>query len=121
MSRAETRRLSLNPSSRRVRRIYPSLIVVMACCLWLGCHILFSSELHQLATHVIASAFFVQNFALLRAVAERGLMPRGFDSAEAWIRERLAQHRDVEAARVVDIDEVPGLLTVAEDRRLGAI
>ncbi|WP_431024820.1 response regulator [Halomonas sp. H5] len=32
--------------------------------------------------------------ALLRGVVERGLMPRGFDSAEAWIRERLAQHRD---------------------------
>ncbi|MDC8805088.1 PAS-domain containing protein [Halomonas pacifica] len=32
--------------------------------------------------------------ALLRGVAERGLMPRGFESAEAWIRERLAQHRD---------------------------
>lgn len=50
--------------ARRVRRIFPALILVMGCCLWFGWFVLFADEYKQLGKHVAASAGFVQNFAL---------------------------------------------------------
>ncbi|WP_355662439.1 hybrid sensor histidine kinase/response regulator [Halomonas salifodinae] len=55
--------------------------------------------------------------ALLRAVAERGLMPRGFDSAEAWIRERLAQHRDPQGP--YQFERSDGLCIQVSEHRTG--
>jgi peptidoglycan/LPS O-acetylase OafA/YrhL len=49
---------------RRVRRIFPALLVVLVACLWAGWLLLFQPELAHLGKHVAASAAFVQNFAL---------------------------------------------------------
>ena len=51
---------------RRVRRIFPALIVVLSTCLVLGWFILFPDEYTQLGKHTAASAGFIQNFILLR-------------------------------------------------------
>lgn len=50
---------------RRIRRIFPALILVLASCLALGRFVLFSEEYQELGKHVAASAGFVQNFSLL--------------------------------------------------------
>lgn len=49
---------------RRVRRIAPSLLIVMAISLALGWFLLFAAEYAQLARHIAASAAFVQNVNL---------------------------------------------------------
>ncbi|MAV91504.1 MAG: hypothetical protein CL676_08780 [Bdellovibrionaceae bacterium] len=50
--------------SRRIRRIFPSLIVVLFCSLIFGWLYLFPHQLSQLGKHTAASAGFVQNFSL---------------------------------------------------------
>jgi peptidoglycan/LPS O-acetylase OafA/YrhL len=50
---------------RRVRRIFPALIVVLAVTLAVGVTIFLPSELTSLAKNAIASAFFGANFVLL--------------------------------------------------------
>ena len=50
--------------TRRVRRIFPSLIVVMLSCLIFGWFVLVPNELKQLGRHVAAGASFISNFAL---------------------------------------------------------
>ena len=61
---------------RRIRRIFPALIVVLVPCAVFGWVVLLPDELQQLLAHVAASAAFAQNFRLL---AESGY----FDSHSA--------------------------------------
>jgi len=51
---------------RRVRRIFPALILVLAACLALGWQLLLPDEYTQLGKHVAAGAGFVSNIALWR-------------------------------------------------------
>jgi peptidoglycan/LPS O-acetylase OafA/YrhL len=50
--------------ARRVRRIFPALLVVLAASFVLGRHVLLGSELEMLGRHIAAGAGFVQNFVL---------------------------------------------------------
>ncbi|HTR01117.1 MAG TPA: acyltransferase family protein [Candidatus Acidoferrum sp.] len=50
--------------ARRVRRIFPALIVVLAACCLYGWFTLLNDELRQLSKHVAASALFISNFVL---------------------------------------------------------
>lgn len=49
---------------RRIRRIFPALTLVIACCLVAGYFLLLSDEYKQLAKQAISGLFFVANFAL---------------------------------------------------------
>lgn len=49
--------------ARRIRRIFPALLVVLSACLVGGWLLLLPDELNQLGTHVAAGAGFVANFA----------------------------------------------------------
>lgn len=51
---------------RRIRRIFPSLILVLVASLAVGWFVLFDDEYQQLGKHTAASAGFVQNFILWR-------------------------------------------------------
>ncbi len=51
---------------RRVRRLFPALIVVLAAVLIVGAIALFADEYRHLARHVAASIVFVLNFQLMR-------------------------------------------------------
>ncbi|MHA6643008.1 acyltransferase family protein [Mesorhizobium sp. A623] len=50
--------------ARRIRRIFPPLIIVMLACLTFGWFVLFSDEYAQLGKHVGAGAAFISNIAL---------------------------------------------------------
>ena len=50
--------------ARRVRRIFPSLSVVLLTCIGVGWLVLFPDELNQLGKHIIAGAGFVSNLVL---------------------------------------------------------
>jgi peptidoglycan/LPS O-acetylase OafA/YrhL len=50
--------------SRRIRRIFPALLVVLITCLAFGWYNLIAAEYHQLGAHTAASAAFLSNFAL---------------------------------------------------------
>lgn len=50
--------------SRRVRRLFPALIVVLVACYIAGQHILTTDERNLLTKHISAGAFFVSNFVL---------------------------------------------------------
>ena len=52
--------------SRRVRRIFPALVLVLAACLGFGWFVLLPVEYGQLGKHVFAGAAFVSNLALWR-------------------------------------------------------
>lgn len=49
---------------RRIRRIFPALIVVIGCTIFVGWHTLLVGEFQQLGKHVAAAAVFVSNFVL---------------------------------------------------------
>ena len=51
--------------SRRIKRIFPALIVVLATFLALGFYLLLDDEYQSLGRHVFASSFFVNNFVLM--------------------------------------------------------
>lgn len=51
--------------ARRVRRIFPALLLVLLACFGLGWFILLPHEYQQLGKHILASAGFAQNLALL--------------------------------------------------------
>jgi peptidoglycan/LPS O-acetylase OafA/YrhL len=53
---------------RRIRRIFPALIVVLLATLALGSVLLLPNEMEQLTTHVIAGALFASNFVLWNEV-----------------------------------------------------
>lgn len=50
--------------ARRIRRIFPCLILVLAVCLGLGWLFFFPDEINQLGKHMLKSSFFVLNFSL---------------------------------------------------------
>lgn len=50
---------------RRIRRIFPALILVMACSLVLGWFALLADEYAQLGKHVASGAAFITNFILV--------------------------------------------------------
>lgn len=50
--------------ARRVRRIFPALIVLLAACCALGWFALFANEYAQLGKHIAAGAAFLSNFVL---------------------------------------------------------
>ena len=50
--------------SRRIRRIFPSLIVVLISCLIFGWFVLLSDEYKQLGKHAMAGAIFLSNVML---------------------------------------------------------
>jgi peptidoglycan/LPS O-acetylase OafA/YrhL len=52
--------------SRRVRRIFPALALVLAVTFGLGWVTLFNDELKQLSTHILSGIGFVSNFQLMR-------------------------------------------------------
>lgn len=52
--------------ARRMRRIFPALLLVMASCLAFGWFALLASEYAQLGKHLAAGAGFVSNFAFWR-------------------------------------------------------
>jgi peptidoglycan/LPS O-acetylase OafA/YrhL len=49
--------------ARRILRIFPALILVLAACLFAGWHTLLADEYKQLGKHVAAGAAFVANFS----------------------------------------------------------
>lgn len=49
---------------RRIRRIFPALIVVLIATMVLGWALLLNDEFRQLSRHVVAGAAFLSNFAL---------------------------------------------------------
>lgn len=49
---------------RRVRRIFPAVILVLLSCLLFGWFVLFVDEYKQLGKHTVAATSFVQNFIL---------------------------------------------------------
>lgn len=51
--------------SRRIRRIFPALILVMACSLAFGWFALLADEFAQLGKHVASGAVFITNFILV--------------------------------------------------------
>lgn len=51
---------------RRIKRIFPALIIVMICTLIFGWFFLFTDEYSQLGKHTAAGAGFIQNFAVWR-------------------------------------------------------
>lgn len=51
--------------ARRIRRIFPALLVVLAFCLALGWLALLADEYQQLGKHLAAASLFASNFALL--------------------------------------------------------
>ena len=50
--------------ARRIRRIFPALILVLTACLVFGWLVLIPDELNQLGKHTLAGAGFVSNFVL---------------------------------------------------------
>lgn len=51
--------------SRRIKRIFPSLIIVLTACLVVGWYVLLSNEYKILGMHVAAGAGYVSNFVLM--------------------------------------------------------
>ncbi len=49
---------------RRIKRLFPALIVVLVATLYFGWNALFAEEYMQLGQHVTAGSWFVQNFLL---------------------------------------------------------
>jgi peptidoglycan/LPS O-acetylase OafA/YrhL len=50
---------------RRIRRIFPALIVVLIATCLIGWFVLFADEYRQLGKHLVGAALFVSNFVLL--------------------------------------------------------
>lgn len=62
---------------KRIRRIFPALILVMVCCLIFGWFALLSEEFQQLGKHVASGAAFIINFIL---VGESGYFDTAADT-----------------------------------------
>jgi peptidoglycan/LPS O-acetylase OafA/YrhL len=50
--------------SRRIRRIFPALLLILIACYAFGWFVLLASEFSQLGTHIEAASWFISNFAL---------------------------------------------------------
>ncbi len=61
---------------RRIKRIFPALLVVLSFCLIVGWFTLFADEYKELGKHISASAGYVLNFLLMR---ESGYFDRSSD------------------------------------------
>lgn len=55
---------------RRIRRIFPALITVLAASFVIGWFVLLPDEFKQLGKHIAASAGFVQNIVLRREAGD---------------------------------------------------
>ncbi|WP_028357583.1 acyltransferase family protein [Brackiella oedipodis] len=53
---------------RRIRRLFPALIVAMGLMVALGWYVLYTPEFQRLGKHIAASALFIENFALWQEV-----------------------------------------------------
>jgi peptidoglycan/LPS O-acetylase OafA/YrhL len=51
---------------RRIRRLFPALIVVFLACLLFGWHALLQDEFEQIGKHIFAGSTFVANFVFWR-------------------------------------------------------
>lgn len=51
--------------ARRIKRIFPALILVIGCCLLVGWRVLMPDEYKRLGQHALAGAAYVSNFLLL--------------------------------------------------------
>jgi len=51
--------------SRRIRRLFPSLLLVLFSCYIFGWYALYAAEYKELGRHIAGSAGFVQNFVLM--------------------------------------------------------
>ena len=51
--------------SRRIKRIFPALILVLVCCLAVGWHLLHADEFQSLGKHVAAGAVYISNIVLM--------------------------------------------------------
>jgi peptidoglycan/LPS O-acetylase OafA/YrhL len=54
--------------SRRIKRLFPALIITLAGCFILGWQVLFANEYRQLGKHMAASALFLSNITLWQEV-----------------------------------------------------
>ena len=63
--------------SRRIKRIFPALIVVLVSCYGVGWFVLFSDEFAQLGKHIAGGTAFLSNFILW---AEAGYFDNTSDS-----------------------------------------
>ncbi len=54
--------------SRRIKRIFPALFVVLIACLFFGWFALLADEYKQLGKHITAGAGFISNFILMKEV-----------------------------------------------------
>ena len=52
----------VNFFSRRIRRIFPALILVMLCSLIFGWFVLLADEYNELGKHIVSSTVFITNF-----------------------------------------------------------
>lgn len=50
--------------ARRIKRIFPALIVTLIGCYITGWYLLFANEYKQLGKHIASGAFFISNFTL---------------------------------------------------------
>ena len=50
---------------RRIRRIFPALILVISCSLLFGWFVLYEDEFRQLGKHIASSSIFITNFILV--------------------------------------------------------
>ncbi|KAF0757792.1 hypothetical protein AaE_004150, partial [Aphanomyces astaci] len=57
--------------SRRIRRIYPTLLLVLSLTFWLGCLYMLSAKLQALATTMLAGTMFSANLQVM-------LLDRGY-------------------------------------------
>jgi peptidoglycan/LPS O-acetylase OafA/YrhL len=51
--------------ARRIKRLFPALLLVLGACLWLGWYALLPHEYSNLGKHVVAGSTFVANYAYL--------------------------------------------------------
>jgi peptidoglycan/LPS O-acetylase OafA/YrhL len=51
--------------ARRVRRLYPALILVLGFTVWVGWNVMTPDEFRLLGRHVLAASLFVSNFPLM--------------------------------------------------------
>jgi peptidoglycan/LPS O-acetylase OafA/YrhL len=63
--------------SRRVRRIFPALLLLLTTCYCVGWFYFTGPELQQLAKHIASGSFFISNFTLL---SEAGYFDSSADS-----------------------------------------
>ncbi len=66
----------LNFYIRRVRRIFPALLIVLICCYIFGYLALYADEFKELGLHIASGALFISNFVYLR---EAGYFDRSAD------------------------------------------